>query len=271
MTTLSSLRRVRLPGPLALYTLLVCCLSPAAIVVVLLESLTSADFVAFPPTGLSLRWYAEIGRRPEFVASLFTSLGVAAMSAVVSTVIGTLAAVALVRYRFPGRGALQSLFLSPLSIPGIVLGLAMLQFYAAMGIPRTMSTLALAHVLITSPYTIRLVSVSLTSFDANLERAARGLGADAWTTFRRITVPLIRPGVAAGTVFAFIVSFDDTSVALFLSGATSMTLPVRIFAYVEQSYDPFVTAVSSVLILIVFALALVIEKTVGIGRLFGVR
>jgi putative spermidine/putrescine transport system permease protein len=244
---------------------------PAPILVVLLESLTSADFVAFPPTGLSLRWYAEIAQRPEFVASLVTSLVVAAMAATVSTVIGTLAAVALVRYSFPGRGLLQAVFVSPLSIPAIVLGLALLQFYAAVGIPRSMPTLALAHVLITSPYTIRLVSVSLTSFDANLERAARGLGADPATTFRRITIPLIRPGVAAGAIFAFIVSFDDTSVALFLSGATSMTLPVRIYAYVEQSYDPFVTAVSSVLILIVFVLASIIEKTVGIGRLFGVR
>jgi putative spermidine/putrescine transport system permease protein len=265
------LTRLRLPRPLALYTLVICCLSPAAIVVVLLESLTGADYVAFPPSGLSLRWYIEIAQRPEFVASLLTSLGVATLAAIVSTALGTLAALALVRYRFPGRGLLQALFLSPLSVPAIVLGLALLQLYAAFGIPRTVPTLALAHLLITSPYTIRLVSVSLAAFDADLERAARGLGADPFTAFRRIVLPLIRPGMLAGLIFAFIVSFDDTSVALFLSSATVMTLPVRIFTYVEQSYDPFVTAISSVLIVIVFALALVIEKTVGIGKLFGVR
>ncbi len=261
----------RLPRPLALYTFLVCCFSPAAIVVVLLESLTGADFVSFPPVGLSLRWYAQIPQRMEFVASLTTSLVVATVAAIAATILGTLAAFALVRYRFFGRSLLQALFLSPLSVPAMVLGLALLQFYSAFGIPRTLGTLALSHVLITSPYTIRLISVSVAAFDSNLERAARSLGADPWTTFRRIAMPLIRPGMLAGMVFAFIVSFDDTSIALFLSGATSMTLPVRIFTYVEQSYDPFVTAISSILILIIFVLALVIEKTIGIGKLFGVR
>jgi putative spermidine/putrescine transport system permease protein len=261
----------RPPRPLAVYTFLVCCFSPVAIVVVLLESLTSANFVSFPPVGLSLRWYAQIPQRMEFVASLTTSLAVATVAAIVSTILGTLAGLALVRYRFFGRALLQALFMSPLSVPAIVLGLALLQFYATYGIPRTVLTLALAHVLITSPYTIRLISVSLTAFDSNLERAARSLGAAPWATFRRITMPLIRPGMLAGMVFAFIVSFDDTSVALFLSGATTMTLPVRIFTYVEQSFDPFVTAISSVLILIIFVLALVIEKTIGIGKLFGVR
>ena len=265
------MKPLQLPRWLGIYTFVVCCLSPAAIVVVLLESLTSADYVSFPPVGLSLRWYLEIPHRLQFVASLTTSLIVAAGAAVVATLIGTLAALALVRYRFPGRGLLQALFLSPLSVPALILGLALLQFYSALGIPRTTATLALSHVLITAPYTIRLISVSLVGFDSNLERAARSLGAGPGTTFRRITMPLIRPGMVAGLVFAFIVSFDDTSVALFLSSATAMTLPVRIFTYVEQSYDPFVTSISSVLILIIFILALVIEKTIGIGKLFGIR
>jgi putative spermidine/putrescine transport system permease protein len=261
----------RVPTAIGAYTALICAFSIAPVVIILLESLTAATFVKFPPTGLSLRWYLEIPRRPEFVASLTTSLVVAALAAVGSTILGTLAGLALVRYRFVGREVLQGLFLSPLSLPAIVLGIALLQYYSTFAIPRNTATLVLAHVLFTCPYTIRLVSVSLTAFDANLERAARNLGASAWMAFRRVTMPLIRPGMVAGLVFAFIVSFDDISVSLFLASDRAMTLPVRVFTYIEQSSDPFITAVSSLLILIVVALAVVIEKTVGIGKLFGVR
>ncbi len=259
------------PTLLGIYTACICAFAIAPVMIILLESLTSANHVAFPPPGLSLRWYAEIPRRPEFVASLTTSLVVAAIAATGATVLGTLAGLALVRYRFRGRELLQSLFLSPLSLPAIVLGIALLQFYSTLAIPRNTATLVFAHILFTCPYTIRLVSVSLTSFDANLERAARNLGASPWMAFRRVTMPLIRPGMVAGLVFAFIVSFDDISVSLFLASDRAMTLPVRVFTYIEQNSDPFITAVSSLLIVIVVVLAAIIEKTMGIGRLFGVR
>ena len=256
---------------LAFYTFCICCFAPAAVLVILIESITAANYVSFPPVGFSLRWYAEIANRPEFIDSLMVSLTVALFSAILSSLIGALASLALVRYRFAGRNLLQLLFLAPLSVPAIVLGIALLQFFAAYNVPRNMGTLILAHALITMPYTIRLISVSLATFDRNLELAARNLGAGPIRTFWRITMPLIRPGMLAGCIFAFIVSFDEISVTIFLSGATSMTLPVRIYNYIDQSYDPFVTAVSSILILIVVVLAIAIERTVGIGKLFGVR
>ncbi len=256
---------------LALYAAVVCGFSIAPVGVIFLESLTGADYVSFPPVGLSLKWYLEIPKRPEFVGSLVTSFVVAAGASAVSSGLGALAALALVRYRFPGRAVLQGLFLSPLSVPGIVLGIALLQFYATYGIPRTGLSLTLAHLVITTPYTIRLVSVSLAGFDRNLERAARSLGASTWMTFRLITLPLIRPGILAGAVFAFIVSFDDLAVSLFLSSPGAMTLPVRIFTYIEQIYDPLITAVSSLLILVAAVVVLVIERTIGMGRLFGLR
>lgn len=256
---------------LALYAVVICCFSIAPVAVIFLESLTGADYVSFPPVGLSLKWYLEIPKRPEFVASLLTSFVVAAGASVVSTALGALAALALVRYRFPGRTALQGLFLSPLSVPGIVLGIALLQFYANYGIPRTGLSLTLAHLVITTPYTTRLVSVALAGFDRNLELAARSLGADTWTAFRLVTLPLIRPGLLAGAVFAFIVSFDDLAVSLFLASPGAMTLPVRIFTYIEQIYDPLITAVSSLLILVAAVVVLLVERTVGMGRLFGVR
>jgi putative spermidine/putrescine transport system permease protein len=256
---------------LGIYTAVICAFSIAPIVIILVESLTSAGFVAFPPAGFSLRWYAEIPRRPEFIVSITTSVLVATFAAIGATILGGLAGLALVRYRFPGRDVLQGLFLSPLSLPAIVLGIALLQFYSAYGIPRTTATLVLAHILIACPYTIRLISVSLTSFDRNLELAARNLGASPWTAFRRVTMPLIQPGLVAGLIFAFIVSFDDISVSLFLASDRAMTLPVRVFTYIEQNSDPFITAVSSLLILTVVVLAVAIEKLVGIGKLFGVR
>lgn len=256
---------------LALYTAVVCGFSIAPVAIIFLESLTSADYVSFPPVGFSLKWYLEIPRRSEFVASLLTSFAVAAGASVLSTVLGALAALALVRYRFRGRAVLQGFFLSPLSVPGIVLGIALLQFYANHGIPRTGLSLTAAHLVITTPYTIRLISVSLTGFDRNLELAARSLGAGSWTTFRLVTLPLIRPGILAGAVFAFVVSFDDLAVSLFLSSPGAMTLPVRVFTYIEQNYDPLITAVSSLLVLVAVAVVLVIERTVGLGRLFGVR
>ena len=256
---------------LALYAGVICCFSIAPVAIIVLESLTSVDYVAFPPVGLSLKWYLEIPRRSEFVTSLVTSFAVAAGASVLSTALGALAAIALVRYRFRGRAGLEGFFLSPLSIHGIVLGIALLQFYANHGIPRTGLSLTLAHLVITTPYTIRLISVSLAGFDRNLELAARSLGAGAFTTFHLVTLPLIRPGILAGAVFAFVVSFDDLAVALFLSSPSAMTLPVRVFTYIEQNYDPLITAVSSLLVLVAVAVILVVERTVGMGRLFGVR
>lgn len=256
---------------LALYVVAVCGFSIAPVAIIFLESLTGADYVSFPPVGLSLKWYFAIPRRPEFIGSLVTSFVVAGGAAIVSTSLGAMAALALVRYSFRGRTLLQGLFLSPLSVPGIVLGIALLQFYASYGVPRTVLSLTFAHLVIVTPYTIRLVSVSLAGFDRNLELAARSLGADGWTAFRLVTLPLIRPGILAGAVFAFVVSFDDLAVSLFLSSPGAMTLPVRIFTYIEQNYDPLITAVSSLLILVALGVVLVVERTVGMGRLFGLR
>ena len=143
------------------------------------------------------------------------------------------------------------------------------QFYTMVGITRTPLALVCGHLVITVPYVIRLVSASLAGFDRSLELAAMNLGASPWQAFRRVTVPLVRPGIVAGATFAVIVSFDDVSVALFLAGPHSTTLPVRIFSYIEQTMDPLATAVCSVLIVIALAAVIVIERSVGLGRMFG--
>lgn len=260
------------PGrSLWLYVVVVCCFSVSPVVIVLLESFTAADYVFFPPEKLSLRWYVEIGRRPEFLEAVKVSVLVATGASLFATTLGTLTSLALVRYRFPGRALLQGLFMSPLSLPAMVLGIALLQFYAANGVSRDGLTLMLAHLVLTVPFSIRLVSVGLTGMDRSVELAAQSLGASPMWTFWLVTLPLIRPGVIASLVFTFIISFDEVALSLFLSGPNVMTLPVRIFVYIEQNYDPFITSISSILVLSAVVVTIVLERTVGVGRMFGIR
>lgn len=258
----------RAPGLLGLWTGLVYAFVLAPIAVVLLAPLTVAEYTSFPPEGLSLRWYLAIPAHPEFLESFRVSALVAVVTGAVATVLGTLAALVLVRHRFRGRDLVNALFLSPLMLPAVILGIALLQFYTLAGITRTPLALVFGHLVITVPYVVRLVSASLAGFDRSLELAAMSLGATPWQAFRRVTMPLIRPGIVAGATFAAIVSFDDVSVALFLAGPHAVTLPVRIFTYIEQTFDPLVTAVCSVLIVVALMGVVVIERSVGLGQLF---
>jgi len=256
---------------LGVFAIIVCVFSVAPVLVIVIESFTSTDFIVFPPPGLSLKWYVEFAKRPEFVDSAIVSLLVALFASIASTALGTMAAIALERHRFFGRKVLQSLFLAPLSLPGLIFGLALLQFLAKYGWPRNILTLTLAHIIITMPFAIRFVSVALLGIDGNVERAAQSLGASPFRTFRNVTFPLIRSGIAASLVFSFILSFDEVAASLFLSSPNAMTLPVRIFVYIDQNYDPLVTSVSSLLVFAAVIALLIIEKTVGMGRLFGLR
>lgn len=256
---------------LGIYAALVCIFSVSPVLIIVAESITETDYVVFPPVGFTLHWYFEIAKRPAFIDSAIVSLVVAIGASVISTILGTLAAIALVRYTFFGRDLLRSLFLAPLSLPGLILGLALLQFFVAYGVQRNIPALIIGHIIITMPFTIRFVTVALVGLDPNVELAARSLGANPWNAFRRVTLPLVRPGVVAGAVFAFILSFDDVTVALFLSGPAATTLPVRIYTYIDQNYDPLVTAVSSILVLTAGVMLIAVERTVGVGRLFGLR
>ncbi len=256
---------------LGLFAFTVCIFSVAPVVVIVLESFTATDYITFPPKGWSLKWYVEFARRPDFVESAVVSGAVALSSCLLATALGTLAAIAIERNQFLGRGALRALFMSPLSLPGLIFGLALLQFLAGHGLPRNILTLTLTHVVITMPFAIRFVTVSLLGIDPNVEKAARSLGADPWRTFWLVTFPLIRPGIAASVVFAFIISFDEVAASLFVSSPSAMTLPVRIFVYIDQNYDPLVTSVSSLLVFAAVISLFIIEKTVGMGRLFGLK
>jgi putative spermidine/putrescine transport system permease protein len=221
----------------------------APIIVVVATAFTTTAYPVFPPQGFTLKWFEQFLSMSEFTDAVQRSALLASASTMIATVLGTSSALALARWHGAGRQALTSLMLSPILFPAIVLGLALLVFYSRIGLAGTFTGLVIAHSLITTPFVIRLVMASLAEFDPAVEEAARNLGAGWWRTFLQVTLPLIRPGVLAGAVFAFILSFDELVVTLFLAGPGMATLPVRIFTFVEYSSAPTISAISTTLII----------------------
>jgi putative spermidine/putrescine transport system permease protein len=251
---------------LRLYGLLVFGFLLAPLAVVVATSLTASNFAAFPPQGLSLRWYTALLDQPEFLDAFWLSLILAALAAAVATVVGTLAAFGLVRYRFPGRDLANAVVLSPLLLPGVVSGIALLQFFAMVGVGASFGRLLMGHVIITVPYVVRAVAAVLTGFDRSLEEAAQSLGANPPRAVLLITLPVVSAGVLAGAVFAFVTSFDNVVVSIFLTSPTLVPLPVRLYNYVESSARPLAASISTLQILVIVALLWLTERVVGFSR-----
>jgi putative spermidine/putrescine transport system permease protein len=230
------------------------------------------EIPSFPPEGYSLRWYASIAGNDRFVDGFLLSLELGVISTAIGLAVGVPAALCLSRFRFRGREALSNLLLLPLMVPGVVLGTALYCFHVeaeiATGLPIIGSTLGLlsGHVLVVIPWIVRLVLASLTGFDMTLEEAAQNLGADRWTTFRRITLPSILPGVVAGAMFGFVASFGNLEMSLFLVGPGRTTLSIAILQYLEWKIDPSIAAVSVVQIVLIGAAMLVTDRFVKISR-----
>jgi putative spermidine/putrescine transport system permease protein len=216
--------------------------------VVVPVSFSSAKYLQFPPPGWSLQWYQNYLERPGWVPATFLSIRVAIATAVLATTLGTAASLALVRGRFPGRNAVNSFIVSPLVVPGIIVAIGVYFVYAQARLVGNPIGLMLAHTALALPFVVTNVSATLQGFDERLEFAAMNLGANRWQTFRRVTLPIIRPGVFAGALFAFITSFDELIVALFISGSGAVTLPRKMWDSLRQEIDPTIAAVSTVLI-----------------------
>jgi putative spermidine/putrescine transport system permease protein len=240
-------------------------LLPLAIVV--LASFNSGELLTFPPQGFSLRWYGHFFNSAPFMSSLFFSLRLAAVAMVASTVLGTAAALYVVRFAGKWRDRLRLLIVAPLLLPEILSAMALLFFFYSIGLGKTVGALFVGHVLITLPFVFLAVSSVLYNFDVSLEEAARSLGANKLTTFRRITLPIIKPGVISGALLAFIVSFDLFAVSLLLKGIGMETLPIQLFDYVTWDFDPTAAAVSTVSIAITLIMVLLMEKLVGLRSL----
>jgi putative spermidine/putrescine transport system permease protein len=242
------------------------------LIFVLWVSVFRNEVVTFPPQGYTLRWFVNAWANPSFLGGFLTSIQVGLFSMVAGLALGVTASFAIVRGRFPGREALNAFLLSPLIVPGIVAGTAIyitfvqIELWSGVRVIATLPGFVLAHVALTIPWTVRLVSASLVGVDRSVEEAAANLGAPPLTTFRRITLPMIRPGLVAAGIFSFIVSFTDLEMSLFLVGPGRSTLQIAMLQYLEWKFDPTVAAVSVVQIVLIGAGLVVTDRFVKLSK-----
>ena len=254
-------------GPLALtFHAIFVVFMLAPILVVCLVAFTPEGYLSLPTNGFSLRWFRTIAGYPEFVHAFWISLGLGAPSSCLALLFAVPAALAIARYKFRGRDALAALFMSPLMIPHVVLGVAFLRFFTSIGIGGSFAALVIAHVIVVFPFALRLTLAATTGVDLSVEMAAVSLGAGGLTLFRRVTLPLILPGVVSGWVLAFIQSFDDLTMTVFLATPRTETLPVRMFLYIQDNIDPLVTSVSACVIAVTMTALILLDRLYGLDR-----
>jgi len=240
----------------------------APLIVVLPISFSGDAYMMFPPTSWSAKWYGAIFADAKMMAAFRTSLLLATVVTVLSLLIALPAAFVLVRIKPPGSALLASLFTAPLLLPTIVLGLAILIVFAAYGLLSTFPGLVVAHLVVTLPYAVRVLSTALATLPIAAEEAAATLGASPLTVFWRVTLPMMRPGLVGATALCFLVSFDEVVLSLFLTGPRLSTLPVEMYHHVEQRADPLVASLSVLLVVLTLAVVLVVDWTAGLARTF---
>lgn len=257
--------RLHLPRLLlGLTCLLIAIWLVAPTLVVIPMSFADKKSLAFPPTGFSLQWYENFFTNPQWFGSLVVSAKVALMVAVAATVIGTMAAIGIERMKSRTGGLIRAVLITPMIVPGVVLAVGVYAVYLDTQLVGTWAGYVLAHTLLAIPFVVIAVGANLAVFDARLETAAASLGASRLKTFFTITLPLILPGILSGALFAFVTSFDEVIVSLFITSPQLKTLPVQIFSSMTRDADPTVAAVGS---LIFMATSLII----GLGLIFGTR
>jgi len=229
----------------------------APVVVVVLLSFNASQFGSFPMEGLSIRWFVELWENDSIVRAFQVSLLLGVLTAILSTTLGILASLALVRYRFPGKEWISTLLVAPILVPEVVLGVALLLFMRWASVPKSFALLLMGHVLITLPFVVLVVQARLIGIRRDVEEAAMSLGANRMQTFFQITLPLLMPAVFAGTLFAFTISFDDITATLFWKPAGVETVPTQIFAMLRNSISPEINALGTVMIVITVALPLI--------------
>lgn len=241
------------------------------LVVIIGGSFTETPYVAFPPTGFTLRWYEQLMHRTDFLQSFGISVLLALLCCAGSMVLGVAAVIGLHRHGFVGSRAFRAFLMSPLVLPTIVTGVALLQFYYLIDLDGPMTGLLIGHVLITVPYVVRTVGAGLVGLDPAIEEAAGSLGAGGLRTLMKVTLPAIAPSISAAVIFVFITSFDQATVSIFLAGPEMMPLPVRIYNYIDFAVDPMVASISTLLILFAFGIVALLQKVLGLDRAMGVN
>ncbi|HVY15013.1 MAG TPA: ABC transporter permease [Rhodopila sp.] len=244
---------------------LVFILLPIAAVIVV--SFSSASYIAFPLPGFSVAWYAKMAANHDFTSSLTTSIELALVSACIGALLGCPAALALARSRGVGAGLLANLLLAPISVPAIVLGFSLLYFLSALSFGLSFGALLVAHSVVAIPYIVRTVLATYRAVSTNLEESASVLGASRWQVLWHVTLPMVRPGIFAGAMFAVLTSLDNLPLSFFFGTATVNTLPVVMLNYMQNNFDPSIAAISVVQMLIAVATLLVLDRVYGIERL----
>jgi len=239
----------------------------APVVIVVILSFTPREVPSFPLTGFSLKWYAVLippNQDEALVNAFFTSLKIGVISAIGAGIVGTAAALGLVRHEFSSRwldsDLLNTVFITPIVIPWIVTGIAVLVLYNIIGIEGTLLSVVIGHILIALPFVILVVSSSLYGFDRSLEEAAKNLGANNLRAFYEVTLPIISPGIIAGMLFAFTISFDNFTQTFFWAGNNTQTLPLVIYGKIRFGIDPSVNSIGTIIVVFSLAIAMVAEK-----------
>ncbi len=251
-------RAVKLLGWLAIFFLVF----PVMLTIVV--SFSGSIFIEFPPKSFSLQWYGNIGKINKIGEATLISLGIATATGILTTLMAVPAALALARYRFPAKPVVVAFLLSPVTVPMIAIGITILQFFVWTGLPFNWVTLMIGHMVLVSAYPVRTLLASLTLTNPSLEEAAASLGADRWTVFRTVTLPQLVPGLISGFLFAFLISFDNYPISIFLVRGGLTTMPIEVFNYISQTLDPTPAAFSTIYILVVSAIIYFVERRFGV-------
>lgn len=228
----------------------------APILIIFIMSFTSVSYFQFPPPDFSVRWYQSFFENASWLESLLRSLQIGFFTMIVAVVIGTIAANAVIRLNFPGKQFFMGLMVAPMIIPVVIVGIALYRFFAPLQLTGTMTGMILSHSILSIPMVFVAVLASLKGMDKNLELAAIGLGSTPIDAFFRVTFPFIKPGVYSGALFAFLTSFDELVVTIFLAGPTTKTLPVKMWEDLRTQVDPTIAAISSILIVAIVVMYL---------------
>jgi putative spermidine/putrescine transport system permease protein len=229
------------------------------IFVIIPISFSSAKYLRFPPEGFSLQWYADYFGTRAWISATLVSFQVAILTMIAATILGTLCSLALVRGEFRGKQFIYAAILSPMIIPVIVTAVSIYYFFAKLHLIGSIVGLVLAHTVLAIPFVVINVTATLQGFDITLERAALSLGANRFVTFMKVTFPILRPGIISGALFAFITSFDEVVIAIFIAGARATTLPKQMWDGIRIAINPTISAVASLLIAFSILLLLSIE------------
>jgi putative spermidine/putrescine transport system permease protein len=235
-------------------------------IVVILTSFTPSESLRFPPSGLSLRWYWALLDADQMQRAAWASLIVAFWTTLIAVVLGTAASIAIARSRSKWVRAADVLFMSPLLLPALAFGFAALVFISRMGFSPSLIVLVLGHVIVCVPFVLRTTTAALTQLDPALLDASVSLGAGWWTTFRRVTLPMIAPGVGSGAFLCFMASFDNVPVSLFLSDERTEMLPIHLWQQIDTNLDVRTAAVSGLIVILTLVLMLIAERMAGLTR-----